>query len=299
MSEEAPGWRRNVAAATLAAFIGFTGFTLVMPFLPIYIGELGETDLRSAALWAGLSLGITPAVTAAVSPAWGRIADRYGRRAMVVRSLASFVVVMSLMAHVTRPWHIFALRAVQGLFAGYGGLTIAMAAESAPRSRMPNAIGLVQMAQRLGPALGPVIGGLLAAAVGLRRVFYVTAGFYAAACVLVLVLYREREGERVRPEASAGGIGIARFWSLPNFALMLGAIFVLQAVDRSLGPILRSTSASGAWRPSGSPWCRACSSRSGRARPPSGTISAGGSWLIGRGDRSSSAARSCHRWPSA
>ena len=63
---------------------------------------------------------------------------------------------MAAMAFVTQPWHVFALRAVQGLFAGYGALTLAMAAESAPRERMAQAIGTVQTAQRLGPALGPV-----------------------------------------------------------------------------------------------------------------------------------------------
>jgi len=147
-------WRRNQFAVTAASFIGFTGFTLVMPFLPVFIQQLGVRDVGEAALWAGLSLGVTPAVTAVLAPFWGRLADRYGRKLMVERALVSFVVIMSAMAFVTRAWHIFVLRAVQGVFAGYGGLTLAMAAESAPRDRMATAIGLVQTAQRLGPALG-------------------------------------------------------------------------------------------------------------------------------------------------
>ena len=76
---------------------------------------------------------------------------------MVERSLVSFVLIMAAMAYVTRAWHVLALRAVQGLFAGYGSLSVAMAAESAPRERMPQAIGLVQTAQRLGPGVGPVM----------------------------------------------------------------------------------------------------------------------------------------------
>ena len=105
---------------------------------------------------------------------------------MVERSLVSFVVVMAAMAFVTRPWHVFALRAVQGLFAGYGALTLTMAADSAPKGRMAQAIGTVQTAQRLGPALGPVFGGIVAALVGLRRAFFVAAAFYLVAVVLVL-----------------------------------------------------------------------------------------------------------------
>ena len=125
---------------------------------------------------------------------------------MVERSLISFVIIMSAMAYVTRAWHVFALRAVQGVFAGYGGLTLAMAAESAPRDRMARAIGLVQTAQRLGPALGPVIGGVVAEMVGIRRAFFVTAGFYAAALAVVFLLYRDP----VRDGARRGGSGVGR-----------------------------------------------------------------------------------------
>src|SRR5215471_7258929 len=177
-------WRRNVYAVTAASFLGYTGFTLVMPFLPLFIAQLGVSDVGQVAMWTGVSLGITPGLTAVLAPAWGRLGDRYGRKIMLERSMASFVVLMTATAYVTRAWHVLAIRTVQGLFAGYGSLSVAMAAESAPRHRMPQAIGLVQTAQRLGPAVGPVIGGILARLVGLRRAFMVTALFYALGLVL-------------------------------------------------------------------------------------------------------------------
>ena len=219
--------------------MGFTGFTLVMPLLPLFIHQLGARDEGEIAMWAGLSLGVTPAVTAVLSPWWGRVADRFGRKLMVERSLVSFVVIMSATAFAERPWHVFALRALQGLFAGYGGLTLAMAAESAPRDRMATAIGLVQTSQRLGPALGPVIGGVLAGMVGIRHAFFVTAGFYAIAFVLVLVLYRDppqRATSAVRADE-----GPASGWTIlarPGFLLVMTAIFGITFVDRSFGPIL-------------------------------------------------------------
>jgi hypothetical protein len=61
-------WRRNLFAVTAVSFIGFTGFTLVMPFLPLFIRQLGVSDVGEIALWAGVSLGVTPAVNALVSP---------------------------------------------------------------------------------------------------------------------------------------------------------------------------------------------------------------------------------------
>ena len=93
------------------------GFTLVMPFLPLYFHQLGVNDVGRVAMWSGLSLGVTPALTALLAPLWGRLADRYGRKIMVERSLVSFVVLFAAMYFVTRAWQVLAIRAVQGLFA--------------------------------------------------------------------------------------------------------------------------------------------------------------------------------------
>src|SRR3954464_2525184 len=96
-------YRRNLVSVTAASFIGFMGFTLVMPFLPLYFNLLGLEDVGRIAVWSGVSLGVTPALTALLSPWWGRLADRFGRKIMVERSLVSFVIIMSAMAFVTRP----------------------------------------------------------------------------------------------------------------------------------------------------------------------------------------------------
>jgi MFS family permease len=235
------GYRRNLFAVTAASFIGFMGFTLVMPFLPLYFHQLGVADVGRVALWSGLSLGVTPALTALLAPFWGRLADRFGRKIMIERSLASFIVVMAAMAYVTRPWHVFALRAVQGLFAGYGALTLTMAADSAPKGKMAQAIGTVQTAQRLGPAMGPVFGGTVAALVGLRQAFLVAAAFYFFAVLLVFFTYDEsivtttRSDEAKTPNRAVTFRDVLAF---ENFLLMALVIFCFQFVDRSFGPVL-------------------------------------------------------------
>jgi DHA1 family multidrug resistance protein-like MFS transporter len=231
-------WKKNLFAVTAASFVGFTGFTLVMPFLPLYLQQLGVTDVGEIALWSGLSLGITPAVTALMAPLWGRLADRFGRKIMVERSLVSFVFVMGAMAFVTEPWHVFALRAVQGLFAGYGALTLTMAADSAPSDRMAYAIGVVQTAQRLGPALGPVIGGVVAQLAGLRRAFFVTSAFYLIAVVIVFLMYKERLPAREPGAEDSGRVTFRNVLAFENFLLLMLVVFGLQFVDRSFGPIL-------------------------------------------------------------
>ncbi len=209
-----------------------------MPFLPLYFQQLGVTDIGQIALWSGLSLGVTPAVTALMAPLWGRLADRVGRKIMIERSLASFVLVMAAMGFVTEAWHVFALRALQGFFAGYGALALTMAADAAPRERMAFAIGTVQTAQRIGPALGPVIGGTVAQIVGLRRAFLVTAGFYLVALVLVFTMYHERRARVPSDAIGEGRITFRNVLALENFVLLIAVVFGLQFVDRSFGPVL-------------------------------------------------------------
>jgi len=222
---------------TTAVFVSFTGFTLVMPFLPLYFQQLGVTDVGDIALWSGVTLGATPAITALCAPLWGRVGDRFGNKLLVQRSLISFVIVMVAMACVTRPWHLFALRAVQGLFAGIGPLALSMAALSAPREKVALAIGTVQTAQQMGPALGPIIGGVLASLVGLRNAFLVAAVFYAAASVVLTVLYRDppRVERAVEDRQRTPFTTILNF---ENFLLLMLVIFGLQLVDRSFGPVL-------------------------------------------------------------
>jgi MFS family permease len=229
---------RNQVAVTLVAFVGFTGFTLVMPFLALYVRELGVQDTADVALWAGLALGVTPLVTAVCAPLWGRVGDRFGNKLLVQRSLVSFVLVMIAMGCVTQPWHLVALRSLQGLFAGYSALALTMAAQSAPRDQVMHAIGAVQTAQRMGPAVGPVIGGLLAPLVGLRNAFFVSAGVYAAALVLLTVLYKEPRRDRSGHERVDTRVAFRNILAFENFLLLMGVIFGVQLVDRSFGPIL-------------------------------------------------------------
>jgi DHA1 family multidrug resistance protein-like MFS transporter len=196
-------------------------------------------DAGRIAVWSGFSLGVTPAVTAAMAPVWAKMALRFGRKLMVARSLGSFVVIMALMGLVTEPWQVFALRAVQGLFAGYGPIAMTMAAESAPPGQVAAAIGWVQTAQRLGPALGPVIGGTLAQTIGIPHTFFASSAVYLLAFLVVIVGYREVPLARpAHHEDQAERLTFRRLATVPHFVLLVFAVFGLQMVDRSLGPIL-------------------------------------------------------------
>jgi MFS family permease len=232
-----PDWRRNQIAVVAATFVGFTGFTLVMPFLAQYIQELGVTGTGEVALWTGITLGVTPAIAALCAPLWGRVGDRYGNKILVQRALLSAVVVMALMARASAAWQLLALRVVLGFLGGYGPLTLTMAATSAPPDQMAKAIGAVQTAQRFGPAIGPFIGGLLAPAIGLRTTFLVSSLVYGVAFLMVTLMYTETKQpvERVRTEDRVSFSNVLAF---ENFLVLMLVIFLLQVVDRSFGPVL-------------------------------------------------------------
>ena len=230
---------RNLLTLTFASFVAYTSFALVMPFLPLYFRELGVSGTGPVALWTGVSLGVTPAMTAFFAPLWGRLADRFGRKMMVQRSLVSFVVTMTLTGFATEPWHVVALRVLQGFFSGYGALTLTMAADSAAPGRMASALGWIHTSQRLGPAFGPVIGGVLAEWLGIRRTFFVAAGVFGLVFVLLLLFYEEpTRATHTEDGADEARPTLREIVRLPNFVLLMAAVFAIRYVERSFGPIL-------------------------------------------------------------
>src|SRR5262245_45207243 len=128
-------WQRNVWALALCVFIAFVGFQFFSPFLPLYIRELGVTDPAAIALWSGLLAAVTPTVSGLLSPLFGRLADRFGRKMMLIRSLAGFTVIIAAMGLVTSVWQLLVARLLMGLFAGFTPMAIAVASVSAPREQ--------------------------------------------------------------------------------------------------------------------------------------------------------------------
>src|SRR5262245_30172781 len=131
------GWQRNVWALALTVFVAFVGFQFFSPFLPLYIRELGVTDPRKVALWSGVIAAVTPAVSGLLAPLFGRLADRFGRKIMLIRSLAGFIVIMAGMGLVTSVEQLFLARLLMAFFAGFTPMVMALASVSAPREHVP------------------------------------------------------------------------------------------------------------------------------------------------------------------
>lgn len=237
MSAAERALRRNLYATTGMVFVVFTGFAFVIPFLPLFVRQLGVQEDQRVAAWSGLLIGVSPLLAGLMAPVWGRLADRLGLRAMAVRALLAYVALLLLTAAARDVWQLLALRVGVGLFGGIGPLGLAMATSGCPREHTGRAVGLIQSAQILSAAVGPLAGGVLADAIGIRPTFVATAATCALALGLVLGFYREAPAG-----APAGGRpaqrGFAEVLALPRLPALLATLFLVNFVGRSFTPIL-------------------------------------------------------------
>ena len=231
-----PSWRRNLWLLAGSVFSVYTGFAFVMPFLPLYVRQLGVRDDEATVLWAGVLLGVAPLLAGLMAPVWGRLAERYGHKRMALRALAGYTLLLLLSAAVTSPWQLLILRAGTGLVGGIGPLSLAMASAQAPSGHAGKALGTMQAAQLVAAAAGPLTGGLLADWIGIRATFVVTAGLCGAACLVLWRFYTEGSGP---PPASPSGSGsFASVLRVPGLAGLLLVLFLINFVSRSFVPVL-------------------------------------------------------------
>jgi DHA1 family multidrug resistance protein-like MFS transporter len=223
---------------TAVVFVVFTGFAFVLPFLPLFVRELGAFSKDAAALWAGALIGVSPLLAGLLAPVWGRLADRQGQKRMALVALGAYVALLALSALVRNVYELLACRVGIGLFGSIGPLGLAMATSLAPREQTGRAVGLIQAAQILAAAVGPLVGGTLADAIGVRQTFLATSALCAVA-VLLVVRYYEEGPRPASGTAPSGGrpsfAGVLRLRGVPGLLVVL---FFVNFVGRSFTPIL-------------------------------------------------------------
>lgn len=184
-------WQKNLFVAWCGCFLTGVAFSLVMPFLPLYVEQLGVTDPQSLNLWSGVVFSITFLFSAVASPFWGGLADRKGRKIMLLRSALGMAIVMVLMGMAISIWQFLALRALLGLLGGFVPNANALIATQVPRKRSGWALGWLSTGAVSGALIGPLIGGLLADSFGLRPVFFITAAVLFLCFLMTLFAIRE------------------------------------------------------------------------------------------------------------
>ncbi|CAI1496555.1 multidrug efflux MFS transporter [Serratia quinivorans] len=231
-------WKLNLISVWLGCF--FTGLAMsqILPFLPLYVEQLGVSGHQSLSIWSGLVFSGTFLVSALVSPLWGSLADRKGRKLMLLRASLGMAVVIALQGMVTNVYQLFALRALMGLTSGYIPNAMALVASQVPRDKSGWALGTLSTGPVTGVIVGPLLGGLMADHLGLRVVFFVTAVLMFVSFLITLFLIKERHIEVKKADRLSGK---AVFQSLPYPALIV-TLFVstlmIQLANSSISPIL-------------------------------------------------------------
>lgn len=236
-TEPAFPWRRNLYIVWTAQFIAMIGISSCMPFLPLYIRELGIRDQVTAQWWSGLVYSAPFFISVFITPLWGIVGDRVGRKAMVVRALLGLMIAMGLMGLARNVWDLFFLRLLQGAISGFIASNLALVASSTPKEHSGYAIGLVQTSVSAGATIGPMVGGALSDVFGTRFVFFIVAILCLVSQVIIVIWVREKKStisqNRINFKEQLGTV-----LGNPRLIKFLICISIAQAGVNFVGPVL-------------------------------------------------------------
>lgn len=226
-------WKINLYALWLTQVLSLTSFGLGMPFLPFYIQEISPMSPEMVKWYTGV-LNALPALTMAVmSPIWGVVSDRYGRKLMLLRAMAGGVLIIGLLGLVTEMWQIVLLRGLQGIFTGTVTAALAFVASNTPSKNLSYAIGFLSSSTFLGYAIGPIIGGIVAEWFGYRVSFFVGAGLMLVAFLMVyFIVIEDPESYGQKLEKQKNDVPWYRIFT--PAILMLLVVILINRVTRTV-----------------------------------------------------------------
>ncbi len=236
---ESRHWRRNLYVCLFGSFTTLVSMTLLLPFLPIFVQHLGVTEPAAIVQWSGIAFGATFFTAALVQPVWGWLADRYGRKSMLIRASLGMAITMSMMGLVQNVWQLTFLRLAVGLAGGYASGSIVLVATQTPRDKAGWALGTLSIGVLGGSLVGPLVGGILPDLIGIRQTFFAGGAMIAVAFVATCTLIRE---DRVPPKQAKATRRSGGAWtSIPQrqpVIAMLVTAFLLLLANMSIEPII-------------------------------------------------------------
>jgi len=238
--DAAAQWRRTLWVMVGIQFIMTGAFSVLSPIMPLLLPDLGVETASAVNLWAGILGGVTSFVAAFASPIWGRVADRRGRKLMLLRSSLAVGVFTALMGVAANVWQFFLFRALMGVFAGFSSAAIALVASQVPEGRLGYALGWLSTGQLVGSLVGPLIGGVLADLTGSFRIpFYCTSATILLSVGLVWFAVDERfvapPKTRVRRPILSSLIALA---ATPALLALFFVLLMAQFGVRTVQPIV-------------------------------------------------------------
>ncbi|MDE2580645.1 MAG: MFS transporter [Rhodospirillales bacterium] len=241
-SEPPPNWVLTLWTMVGIQVVMSIAFTILAPIVPLFLPDLGVRRPDMVDLWAGILASVTSLVGTFAAPVWGRLADRYGRKLMVLRSSIGIAVFTGLMGIAQTVWHMLAFRMAMGLFAGFNSAAIALVASQVPDQRLGYALGWLSTGQLVGALIGPVVGGVLADVTdSYRAPFFFAAALSVVAFLLAWWLVPERF---VAPPPSGGRhsrsipAAMALFRATPGLAALMLVLLLAQFAVQAVQPVV-------------------------------------------------------------
>ncbi|MEH7118760.1 MFS transporter [Neobacillus vireti] len=228
-------WKRNLWVLWIGVFFTAASFSMVIPFLPIFLLQIGVH--QHTEMWAGLLFSSAFFAGALASPFWGRMADKYGRKPMIIRAGFVLFVIYTLMAFVTNPYQILVLRILQGLLSGFIPGAIALIGTNTPGNKVGYALSMISTASASGSILGPLLGGGIADLVGNRWAF-ASAGMIVGLSTLLIIFWVVEEN--FTPSKGKGSIKEDFKVAIDNrpFLLVLILTLVTSCSVMTIEPVL-------------------------------------------------------------
>lgn len=221
------GWQFTLGVLFIVQVLSAVGFSMIFPFLPLYIESLGSTSGLSTELLAGLVLSAQGLTMMVAAPVWGAVADRFGRKKMIMRALFGGAITLALMGVVQNAEQLILVRAIQGLVSGTVSANNALVAAAAPRHRVGFAMGTLQVGLWAGVAVGPLLGGVLADLFGYTLPFFITAILVFTGGLVVLLGINEDFSAPTKREAFHAG-AIMRSWKAILQTSGVGAVLLIR-----------------------------------------------------------------------
>lgn len=186
-------WKRNLLFISIAQFITMAGMSSAIPFLPLFIRDLGITDPEKAKIWSGLVFSGPYMLSIIATPIWGSLGDKYGRKPMIIRALFGLTIAVGLMGFVQNVTQLFALRIFQGAVSGMIASGLGFVSANTPDERSGFAIGILQTSLSAGNIFGPFIGGIISDAFGIRNVFFLVSLLSLISGILIIFFVHENK----------------------------------------------------------------------------------------------------------
>ena len=236
-AEEFTHWRRNLIVCVFGSFTTIVAMTLMLPFLPLYVEQLGVKDHAAIVQWSGVAYGATFFTAALTAPLWGKLADLYGRKPMLIRASLGMAVIMSLMGMAHNVWQLVGLRLLAGLLGGFASGSTVLVATQTPKDRCGWALGVLSSGIMAGNLVGPIIGGSLPPLIGIRLTFLASGALIFMAFLATVFFVKNERHPGLNKKGKRRGSWAEIADKRPTVAMLVTGMLLMLA-NMSIEPII-------------------------------------------------------------